>query len=250
MAGVAFVVDLPIQIIRCRAAIGGSAFAPAVVGQFFFQIAARIGNADDAAQSVVVAPVEFAGAAARLVDLNTKPIRPVGFDGRLTIVDFSLLCSGILGGGDCRVAIWLAGFSVFASLVFRSVGELAAVGLAFANAFWHVDVDPATAADGAQQVTVVVVFMRADSGDLLDGMGAHAIAAGGGLDVVANADTGFAEDVADGVVAEVLAGLAIDGGAFEPVEFVVGKAFAVSTVVPILAATIYIAQYVVGVAFL
>jgi len=117
MAGVAFVVDLPIQIIRCRAAIGGSAFAPAVVGQFFFQIAARIGNADDAAQSVVVAPVEFAGVAARLVDLYTKPIRPVGFDGRLTIVDVSLLCSGIVGGGDCRVAIWLAVFGVFASLV-------------------------------------------------------------------------------------------------------------------------------------
>jgi len=33
--------------------------------------------------------------------------------------------------------------------------------------------------------------MRADSGDLLDGMGAHAIAAGGGVDVVAHADTGF-----------------------------------------------------------
>ena len=246
MAGVAFVVDLPIQIIRCRAAIGGSAFAPAVVGQFFFEIATAVADADDAAQSVVVAPVEFAGVATRLVDLNTEPIRPVGFDGRLTIIDFSLLRSGIVGGGDSRIAVGLAGFDVFASLVFRPIGELAAVGLAFADAFWHVEagpvnVDPATAADGAQQVAVVVVFMRADPGDLLDGMGAHAIAAGGGVDVVAHADTGFTEDVANGVVAEVLAGLAVDGGAFEPVGFVVCKAFAVSTVAPILAATIYIA---------
>lgn len=114
MAGVAFVVDLPVQIIRCRAAIGGSAFAPAVVGQFFFQVTTAVADADDAAQSVVVAPIEFAGVAARLVDLNTKPIRPVGFDGRLTIVDISFLCSGVVGGGDGRVAIGLAGFDVFA----------------------------------------------------------------------------------------------------------------------------------------
>ncbi|WP_423682132.1 hypothetical protein [Undibacterium sp. WLHG33] len=53
----------------------------------------------------------------RLVDLNTKPIRPAGFDCRLSIVDIGFSRSGIAGGGDCRVAIWLAGFDVFAGVL-------------------------------------------------------------------------------------------------------------------------------------
>lgn len=50
----------------------------------------------------------------RLVDLNTESIWPAGFDCRLSIVDIGFSRSGIAGGSDCRVAIWLAGFSVFA----------------------------------------------------------------------------------------------------------------------------------------
>ncbi|MBR7793220.1 hypothetical protein KDM87_11470 [Undibacterium sp. FT147W] len=41
-------------------------------------------------------PVEFAGVAARLVDFNTEPIWPVGFDGGLAIFDLDFLCSGVV----------------------------------------------------------------------------------------------------------------------------------------------------------
>jgi len=113
-----------------------------------------------------MAPVEFAGGGSGLVDLNTEPLWPVGFEGDLAIADLGFLCSGI----DDLAATPI----LFQTLMFGAVDE-GAGGAAFADGGGHVEAGPAEAAAcTGSEVAVVIVAKAADAGDGVDGMGALA----------------------------------------------------------------------------
>ena len=83
----------------------------------------------------------------------------------------------------------------------------------------------------------------------MDGVGADGTIALYGINIVAGADAGFAEDVAGGVVGKCLYGLANNGAGLDAVEIVVNKILGKAAAIPVLDALAYAAECVVLVGF-
>ena len=231
-----------------RGAGHSSSVAPGIVRHGLGHAAGFIADDGDAAEPVVMVPA-LSGVAAG-VDVFADAGRPVGLDGG---------AADEAAGGDVdfhafavverHVAALLRG-----ALVFRAVGKTAVTVVGAASAGvrdpgGHVKAGPVVVAapPAVGHVAVGVVGEAADAGDAADGVRAGEVAAvvavgvgllacgngaGGGVGTAGgarSADAGLAGDVAHGVVAVALLGVAAaeHGAGDQAVEVVVGEGLAV-----------------------